>query len=84
MPNIEVYSSEYCPFCRGARRLLDKKGVDYTLYSVDGDPTKRAEMIDRGGHYTVPQIFIDGRPVGGFDDIQALDLDGRLNALLGL
>ena len=84
MPKIEVYSSEFCPFCRAARRLLDSKGVDYVVYPVDGDPQKRGEMMDRGGSDTVPQIFVDGRPLGGFDEISELDQDGKLDDLLGL
>lgn len=83
MPKVEVYASDYCAFCWGARRLLDEKGVDYTVYSVDEDPEKRTEMKHRGGGGTVPQIFIDGQPIGGCDDIHVLDIAGRLDALLG-
>ena len=84
MPKIEMYSSRFCPFCSGATRLLNAKGVEFTTYLVDGDPQKRREMMDRGGGYTVPQVFIDGRPVGGFDELTALDMDNELDPLLGL
>ncbi len=84
MPKIEIYSSKFCPFCWGANRLLKAKGVEFTVYSVDGDLEKRKEMIERGGGHTVPQVFVDGRPLGGFDELAALDIDNELDALLGL
>lgn len=84
LPKIEMYSSAYCPFCWGAQRLLKTKGVAFTLYSVDGEPKKRIETMKRGGGRTVPQVFIDDRPVGGFDELTALDMDGELDAMLGL
>lgn len=84
MPKIEVYGSLFCPFCWGTTRLLTAKGVEFTSYSVDGDPKKRREMMDRGGGHTVPQVFIDGRPVGGFDELTALDMDNQLDFLLGI
>lgn len=84
MPKIEIYSSKFCPICWGANRLLKAKGADFTVYSVDGDLQKRKEMTARGGGHTVPQIFIDDRPVGGFDELTALDMDDELDSLLGL
>lgn len=84
MPKIEVYASMWCGYCARAKALLARKGVAYTEYDVDADPARRREMMDRGGGYTVPQIFVDGRPVGGCDDIHALDAEGRLDPLLGL
>ena len=84
MPKIEMYSPSFCPFCWGAQRLLKSKSVDFTIYPVDGDPQRRKEMMDRGGGYTVPQIFVDDRPLGGFDEISALDMDGDLDRLLGI
>ncbi len=84
MPKIEIYSSKFCTFCWAANRLLKAKGVEFTVYSVDGDPEKRKEMTARGGGPTVPQIFVDGRPVGGFEELTALDMDDELNPLLGL
>ena len=82
MARVEMYSSRWCPYCGAARRLLDAKGVEYEVYAVDGDRALRREMEQRSGRHTVPQIFIDGRPVGGFDDIAELEAAGRLDALL--
>ena len=82
MARVEMYSSRWCPYCSAAHRLLGAKGIEYEVYGVDGDVERRAEMERRSGRYTVPQIFIDDRPVGGFDDIAALEAAGRLDALL--
>jgi glutaredoxin 3 len=85
MTEVVVYSSMFCPFCFGAKRLLQKKGVDFTEINVDGDREARREMIERAeGRYTVPQVFIDGQPVGGYDELSELDMDGALDALLGI
>ena len=79
-----MYSSRWCPYCSAAHRLLDAKGVEYDVYIVDFDRRRRHEMQERSGGHTVPQILVDDRPLGGFDDIAALDQAGRLDALLGL
>ena len=85
MAKIEIYLTRSCPYCHAARGLLDKKGVSYAAIDVGADPQRRAEMMQRAdGRRTVPQIFIDGRGVGGSDDIHALDRQGKLDALLGL
>lgn len=81
-PRIEMYSSQWCGFCMRARRLLGSKGVDVDVYSVDGDPARRAEMMERSGRTSVPQIFIGGVHVGGCDDLHRLDRDGQLDRLL--
>ncbi len=83
MPKIEVYASMWCGFCHRAKALLNAKGVQFTEYDVDNDPDRRREMQARGGGYTVPQIFVDDKPVGGCDDIHALDRQGKLDALIG-
>ena len=84
MPKVEIYSSQFCGYCSRAKRLLAQKGVDYIDYDVFEDPDKRAEMVQRaGGRMTVPQIFIDGKHVGGSDDLYALEGAGRLDPLLG-
>ncbi len=84
MPKVVIYSTGSCPYCTRARRLLDAKGVQYTEFRVDLEPQYRPEMEARSKRFTVPQIFIDDLHVGGFDDLSALDVDGELDALLGL
>ncbi len=79
---IVMYGTEYCSYCAAARMLLKKKGVDWEEISISGDEDKRREMMDRSGGRTVPQIFIDGKSIGGFDDLYSLEKDGRLDAIL--
>ncbi len=79
---VVMYSTGLCGFCRAAKRLLDNKGVEYQSIAVDRDAEKRQEMMDRSGRRTVPQIFIGDHHVGGFDDLQALESAGELDALL--
>lgn len=79
---VEMYSKTTCPYCYRAKDLLRGKGVSIEEYVIDGGGPKRDEMIDRAGRTTVPQIFIDGRHVGGCDDLFALDRQGRLDPLL--
>ncbi len=83
MANILMYTSAVCPYCINAERLLASKGVtEINKIRVDLQPEKRDEMIEKTGRRTVPQIFIDGRHIGGFDDLRALDLAGGLDPLL--
>ncbi len=83
MAKVEIYTTMWCGFCARAKRLLDEKGVAYTEIDVTMDPEKREEMTRRAeGRRTVPQIFIDGRPIGGSDELYALEREGRLDALL--
>jgi glutaredoxin 3 len=83
MPKVEIYSSQFCGYCSRAKRLLSQKGVSYIEYDVIEEPSKREEMVKRaGGRMTVPQIFIDGKHIGGSDDLYALDGAGRLDPLL--
>lgn len=80
---IEIYTSPLCPFCHRAKRLLDAKGIAYTEINVLGEPDRKAEMIRRAeGRRTVPQIFVDGRGIGGSDELVALDRAGELDTLL--
>jgi len=79
-----MYSTARCPFCVRARRLLDRKGVDYQEKRIDQDSNLRQQMIDISGQYSVPQIFIDDFHVGGFDDMCILDLAGELDKRLEL
>lgn len=82
VPNIVLYSSEYCPYCRRARALLDRKGASYAMLDVNRDPRLWEEIAERTGRRTVPQIFIGDRHVGGCDDLFALDRRGALDPLL--
>lgn len=80
--DIVVYSSEFCGYCAAAKRLLKQKNLDFTEIDVLAEPDKRAEMIERSGRRTVPQIFIGSRHVGGFDDLNVLEKSGELDALI--
>lgn len=83
MANILMYTSAVCPYCINAERLLASKGItEINKIRVDLQPEKRDEMIQKTGRRTVPQIFIDDRHIGGFDDLRALDLAGGLDPLL--
>jgi glutaredoxin 3 len=83
MPNITMYCTAVCPYCNMAEKLLQKKGVtEINKIRIDLDPVKQGEMIERTGRRTVPQIYIDDFHVGGFDDLSALDVDGKLDPLL--
>ena len=85
MPRIEIYTKFLCPYCTRARALLKSKGVDdVEEYDITMGGPRRAEMLERAnGRTTVPQIFIDGRHIGGSDDLAALDRAGGLDPLLG-
>jgi glutaredoxin 3 len=84
MTKITMYSTQVCPYCVMAERLLLSKGVAITeKILVDQDPVRREEMMARTGRRTVPQIFIGDTHVGGFDDLSALDKAGKLDPLLG-
>jgi glutaredoxin 3 len=83
MANVEIYTWSTCPFCIRAKGLLNKKGVDYTEYGIDGDEAARNKMADRaGGRRSLPQIFINDQHIGGCDDIHGLESAGKLDALL--
>lgn len=81
-PAVSVYLTETCPYCGAARMLLTKKGVRYTEFVVSRDPDLRAEMEQKSGRTSVPQIFIGDLHVGGFDELYALDKAGELDPLL--
>jgi glutaredoxin 3 len=84
MSAIEIYTTRYCPYCIAAKTLLTRKGVQFTEIDVSGNTKERSKMVARAkGRMTVPQIFIGSVHVGGFDDLNALDRSGGLDALLG-
>ncbi|TPE52235.1 glutaredoxin 3 [Amaricoccus solimangrovi] len=83
MPPILMYTTPTCGYCMAAKRLLTAKGADFQEINVAAEPGRRAEMVQRAaGRRTVPQIFIGGRHIGGFDDLNALDRAGGLDPLL--
>jgi glutaredoxin 3 len=78
MPLIEMYTTPFCPFCVRAKRLLGERGIAFVEIDVSEDDELRAEVVQRSGRRTVPQIFIDGRTIGGFEELAALDASGEL------
>jgi glutaredoxin 3 len=81
-PKIQVYLTDWCPYCARARGLLERKGTQFEIINIDERPEARAEMMARSGRRTVPQIFIGETHVGGCDDLYALDAAGGLDPLL--
>ena len=81
-PVVEMYANAWCPYCAAARALLGGKGVQITEIDIEQLPERRAEMINRSGRRTVPQIFIGSAHVGGYDDLAALERAGKLDLLL--
>ncbi len=81
-PKVVMYGTAYCPYCSAARMLLKKKNIEYEDLSIMDDAERRAEMENKSGRRTVPQILIDDRPIGGFDDLYELDRRGELDRIL--
>lgn len=80
---VEVYTTTYCPFCTRAKSLLKSKGIAFDEIDVTDDDELRAKMVEMsGGRRTVPEIFINGKIVGGFDELKALNDAGKLDGLL--
>ncbi len=79
MQHIKVYSTHHCPWCVRAKALLDARGLDYEEINISADTDRTREMVERSGRRTVPQIFIDDQPIGGFVELSALDQKGKLN-----
>ncbi|HEX6113192.1 MAG TPA: glutaredoxin 3 [Geminicoccaceae bacterium] len=83
MAEIEIYTTPLCPYCWRAKRLLKSKGVAFVEIDLWQQPGRRAEMVERAaGRTTVPQLFVDGRAIGGSEELAALERDGKLDALL--
>jgi glutaredoxin 3 len=80
---VVMYTTSWCPYCERARKLLGAKNVAIQEIDVESAPEKRAEMRNRSGRTSVPQIFIGDHHVGGSDDLQALEEEGKLDGLLG-
>lgn len=83
MAKVVIYVTTYCPYCRAATALLRSKNVAFEEINVTHDAARRAEMERHSRRTTVPQIFIDGRSIGGYDEARALDATGELDRLLG-
>ena len=83
IPAVVMYTTSWCPYCERARKLLKRKNVEFSEINVESAPEKRAEMQQKSGRRTVPQIFIGDTHVGGSDDLHALEDAGKLDALLG-
>ncbi len=82
MADVLMYTTRFCPYCIGARRLLDSKRVSYTDIAVDGDAQLRRQMTERSERRTVPQIWIGEQHIGGFSELAALEQAGKLDAML--
>jgi glutaredoxin 3 len=82
MPQVTIYTTRACPYCSRARRLLQRKGVEYEDIAVDEDPEQRRIMEERSQRDTVPQIFIGELHIGGYTDMVALDAGDELDDLL--
>ncbi|HEY1365643.1 MAG TPA: glutaredoxin domain-containing protein [Gaiellaceae bacterium] len=81
MKRIQMYTTRWCGFCVRAKALLDARGLEYEEISLDDDPAFRQKLQDLTGNWTVPQILIDGRPIGGYTELWRLDREGRLDPL---
>jgi glutaredoxin 3 len=85
MPEVEIYTTSYCPYCTCARAILARKGIAFIDIDITEAPERREEMVRRAhGRNTVPQIFINGEHIGGCDDLTALDRAGALDPKLGI
>ena len=84
MSNVIVYGTRYCPYCVAATQLLSSKGVEYEYIAVDNDQELRAEIAERSGQFTVPQIWIGEQHIGGFTDLNRITLSGSLDNLLNV
>ena len=82
MATVVMYSTPWCGYCAAAKELLRSKGVEFEDINVDTDAALRQEMMDKSSGNTVPQIFINNEPVGGYTDIVALEEQGKLESLL--
>jgi len=81
MTRIRMYSTTWCGYCIRAKALLDRRGLEYEEIVMDDDPAFRQKLLEMTGRWTVPQIFIDDVPIGGYTELWSLDRDGRLDEL---
>ncbi|HKO73919.1 MAG TPA: glutaredoxin 3 [Gaiellaceae bacterium] len=81
MPRIRMYSTTWCGYCVRAKALLERRGLEYEEIVMDDDPAFRQKLLEMTGRWTVPQIFIDDEPIGGYTELWCLERDGRLDEL---
>jgi glutaredoxin 3 len=81
MARVQMYTTAWCGYCTRAKALLEDRGIPYEEISMDGDLEFRRKLLDLTGGWTVPQILVDGRPIGGFTELWQLDREGRLEQL---
>ena len=81
MTRIQIYTTRWCGYCVRAKALLDEKGIRYDEVSLDDDPGFRKNLFDLTGGWTVPQILVDGTPIGGYTELWRLDKSGALDEL---
>jgi glutaredoxin 3 len=81
MPRIRMYSTTWCGYCIRAKMLLERRGLEYEEILMDDDPAFRQKLLEMTGRWTVPQIFIDEVPIGGYTELWCLERDGRLDEL---
>jgi glutaredoxin 3 len=81
MARVLMYTTEWCGYCVRAKTLLEERGIEYEEVRMDGDPEFRQKLLDMTGRWTVPQIFVDGQPIGGYMELWALDRSGALEEL---
>ncbi len=84
MAQVTIYSRSWCSFCAQAKHLLSQKNIDFNEIDIELHPEKRDEMIELTGRTSVPQLFIDQQPIGGCDDLMALNSSGELDKLLSV
>lgn len=82
MPKVVIYTTTYCPYCVAAKRLLERKQVEFEEVDVTSDSSLRLWLVEATGRRTVPQIFINGKPIGGYDELLSLEVAGELDVLL--
>ncbi|MDP9376837.1 MAG: glutathione S-transferase N-terminal domain-containing protein [Actinomycetota bacterium] len=81
-PRVTIYTTEACGYCRTAKALLDRRGVPYEERNLARDPDGRAQLVERTGMMTFPQIMIDGEPIGGYQELKVAERDGKLDDLV--
>jgi glutaredoxin 3 len=83
MSRVQIYTTRWCGYCARAKALLDAKGIPYEEIALDGDPAFRAKLLDLTGAWTVPQVLVDGRPIGGYTELVRFEREGGLDRALG-